>query len=207
MDLNRIRILVLNYFPWMLLSCLISPAVLGQQTNTVDGKKLSELMAPIEEWHSVRDRPAKGLSYTNWDRLISVARWIQQVDPRSVERALFDYQMEGSESGEFQRATSNEFMNDRKLVLLMRVIFEVPESLPDDGWRVEFGGWVTMGTDRNTNGTVNRAWPIRWNDGTPRLVSGFRGIQGINSRYDAAGEFNYLRTHYKMRDLSVVGKK
>jgi hypothetical protein len=64
-----------------------------------------------------------------------------------------------------------------------------------------FGGWLTMGTYINPDGTINVAWPVHWNNGQPALVTPFAGAQG--HRYDAAEDFSYLREKYPMRKLDA----
>ena len=97
-------------------------------------------------------------------------------------------------------ASSEETLkNDGKLLLLMRVLFELPERSATATPR--FYPWRTHGTDRNPDGTVNCAWPITWNDGSPRLLSGATSIQGAVDLYDPAGEFEYFRANYRYRDL------
>jgi hypothetical protein len=57
------------------------------------------------------------------------------------------------------------------------------------------------GTERNSDGTINYTWPISWKGGNPKLVSGRTSLEGVNTLYDAAGEYDYFRARYPLRAL------
>jgi hypothetical protein len=157
----------------------------------LDGKSLAEALLKVDPWpdHSTN------YSEANWKQLISVTGRIQRSDYRTVSEALRTYQSEQVSN------SVQEIHDDSKLYLLMRVVFELPERAPNDAAWSSFGHWLTMKTEYNNDGTINRAWPIAWNHGNPCLVSGCLGIQGFG-RYDAAKEFLYFRSKCAFRDLS-----
>jgi hypothetical protein len=125
--------------------------------------------------------------------LILTAQFIQKCRPKSVEQALFEYQS--------IQELDQEVRSDGKIYLLLRVTFVLPENASTDEWTM-FGGWATMNTERNEDGTVNLAWPLTWNKGNPRLISGFTALQGFDARYKAAAEYKYFSGKYPFRDLS-----
>ena len=122
---------------------------------------------------------------TNWSALVSAAKLVQQGAPSVVEDVLRGFQ-------ELHYSTAS----DSKLLLLMRVAFDLPEDRPL-GRRVGFGGWVHL----NDSFRTNAAWPILWNSGNPRLVVGFVGLQG--RRYDAAAEYRDFEGRFPKRDLTT----
>ena len=126
-------------------------------------------------------------SETNWEHLVVIAKIIQKSDSESVCKTLQRYQQ--------------NHVNDSKLYLLMRMVFDLPEHASNDTNWSYFGCWLTARTEYNANGTINRAWPIMWKSGDPCLISGFLGIQGFEN-YNAAKEFLYFRGKCSFRDLS-----
>lgn len=158
-------------------------------------RHLRELLSTVENWpHGSTNYPDSA-----WERLTAVAREVQRDSPTSVEIALFEYQHIG---GDFQ--DSPGAYDDGKLLLLMRVVFDLPDASQKNQLHM-FAGWVTLGTEFNADGTANVDWPLKWSNGRPYLVSGFIGVQGIGARYDAEAEYRYLLGKYKCRDLSRWG--
>src|SRR5205823_3845724 len=120
-------------------------------------------------------------------------RKLQDCEPDSVEEALRSYQAAS------ERVQSRD---DSKLLLLLRVAFELPESVRPggrQGFSPSFGGWFTDRTQINEDGTTNLAWPILWRKGSPVLVTRFQGFQG--PRHDAGGEYRYFLQNYPLRRL------
>jgi hypothetical protein len=173
---------------------LMTQACAIRQTPTkLRSEDVKRLLLSIEPW------PSHSTSYSegNWRRLVSVAATLQANDAKATSEAL----------GNFQRSYAEEPSadeNDGKLFLLMRIVFELPESSPSWVPRASFGGWLTGGTDRNRDGTINFAWPVRLNQGRPTLASGYLGLQGLNAQYDAAAEFAHFRSTYPLRNLKGV---
>lgn len=129
---------------------------------------------------------------TSWEALVSAAVVMQRGDPQLVESALCDY----------QRIHDNGARNDdSKLLLLMRVAFDLPETRPLEHG-VWFGGWRDLSGSDNMK--TNAAWPISWNSGKPILVVGFTLFEG--QRYDAGAEFRYFVRKYPARNLALFYK-
>ncbi len=178
-------------------ACQIAPPSNQSISISLDGRQLQKSLAHVEEWPN-------GIQINSqyaWDQLIAVAKVIQKNDPGAVEKALLQYQMTGCVHGDFQAVDVLQEKNDTKLFLLMRAVFKLPEAVPAKELR-EFGGWIPTKSVINEDGTANQDWPIKWDQGHPKLTSGFIGLQGINARYNAVEEYKYFLSKYSMRDLS-----
>jgi hypothetical protein len=154
-------------------------------------------MALLDDWPDA----STNYSTQGWERLISLAKTIQTNTPPAVEVCLSQYQNAFANHPNFQHPSVAQLHNDGKLLLLLRVVFDLPEHShsPRDQLKF-FGGWVTHGNENNTDGTMNLCWPLTWPNNRPTLVSGYEGLQG--ARYDAASEYRYFRAKYQYRDLS-----
>ena len=156
------------------------------QRQTVQ-RKLDALLNDIDPWpgHKVLLPHPIVYSHASWTALVSAAKILQESDPQFAEQMLRDYQQ-----------SHDHCQDDSKLLLLMRVTFDLPETKPLEQF-VGFGGWRDWsGSD---NMTTNAAWPISWNSGNPTLVVGFTLFQG--ARYDTGAEFRYFVSKYPMRNL------
>ena len=182
-----------------LLTLLVGMIFLLSYTRTLHGAPLNKYalekaLAEIDPWPNW----STNYSRTNWIRLVAMAKVLQQSSPEMVEAALSNYQSQRS-----NLMDESVIRDDGKLYLLMRVLFDLPESAPMGNGARYFAGWISQRTEVNSDGTVNLAWPITWNRGHPELISGCIGLQGINARYQAAAEYDYFYHKYKMRDLST----
>lgn len=160
--------------------------------------QLLEILAHVQPWPDhVLPWPDHATNFlkASWDGLILAGRVAQKNDPQRVEEGLRNYQ-------------KSHDQDDDKLLLLMRVVFDLPETrvlgenIQSGGWIIAFGGW--MDATGSENRKTNAAWPITWNNGNPKLLVGFAGFQG--PRYSAAAEFHYLRGKYPSRNLASYGK-
>jgi hypothetical protein len=170
-------------------------------STTLTEKKLQTLADSIVGWSQVG---SSNISSTQWSNLVAVAKVIQTSDPKSVERALHLYQLGGEAETNFD--DSLRLADDSKLFLLMRVVFVLPESVPEHDFHF-FGGWIGSSGLYNSDGSMNQSWPIKWDNAHPKLMAVYGGIQGINARYDASAEYAFFRKKYFIRDLSSFGKK
>jgi hypothetical protein len=109
-----------------------------------------------------------------------------------VERALRTYQNEHE----------GTWSDDSKLLLVMRVAFDLPESGSRGHWD-SFGGWRDW-SDYQPDAKMTVAWPLSWHNGDPQFVVGFTALQG--KRYDAAGEYHYFLAKYPLRPLASFSK-
>ena len=142
-------------------------------------KKLQTLTDSIVSWSEVEP---PSMSSRDWSNLVVVAKVIQTSEPKSVERALHLYQLGGEDESNFYRSSRPD---DSKLFLLMRVVFVLPESVPEHDFHF-FAGWLGTSSLYNADGSMNQSWPIKWNNGRPKLIAAYAGIQGISMRdYDA----------------------
>jgi hypothetical protein len=180
----------------LLLLCSVS-ITYGQATNKINEKQLKSLLASISVWPS-HFPDSNGVPYSSWKQLIAVAKDLQNREPDSLVRSFHSLQGDAPIAVPLRDATK-KLETDRKLFILLRVIFELPESIPlNESERS--GGWVTGRSEVNADGTINMAWPLQWNQGRPKFVCGFCGLQG--PRFDASAEYNYFRERFPMRNLS-----
>jgi hypothetical protein len=155
---------------------------------------LEKLLDEISPWPAVSD----GYPRRSWSRLVSAARIVQTNEPEAVARALRKQQLAGKPIAEFKYAGLKRTLDDSKLFLLMRVVFEIPDSAPSSVESTPgFGNWTKPATPENP------AWPIRWNNGKPEFVSPYRGVDNNRERYDAAKEYRYFQKTCRPRDLSA----
>jgi hypothetical protein len=190
----------------MFLSSLI--ITVGLLASSAEDTNLSQarlkiMLKTVEPW------PCLDTNYpsTNWAQLVAAAKIFQKSSPSTVEQALRQYQMGGATNGEFQRFNDEQLDNDTKLYLLMRVVFDLPETVPANTKQIIVfgywsGRWLKENGEMNSDGTINLAWPIRWNHGHPELIGGCIGLQGVDTRYDAGAEYQYFRGKYPYRNLS-----
>ncbi len=165
----------------------------------MDVTRLNILLAKVQEWPD--DNGATNYPKFNWTEMGLVAKIVQNCPPKQVQKALHQYQLIGSQDGDFQSLNEGQLRNDKKLYLLMRMVFDLPEA--ESGVGVYFGGWVRPPGSYDLSAVQNVAWPVQWNNGHPALVSGYRGLQGIDARYNAGEEYQYFLGKYRIRDLST----
>jgi len=178
---------------WLICRLVPSGAAATTPSKNFGQQELRNLLVRIETWPDGLPRYGESA----WRKLIAGAKAIQQCDPVAVQRALKEFQSRPATN------SPEELDDDKKLFLLMRVIFELPEREPSptNEWRTVFAGYVTMLGEYNGDGTINVAWPLSWRKGKPLLLSGCIGIQGVNARYCVWKEYEYFRSKYPMRDL------
>jgi hypothetical protein len=165
--------------------------------------QLADYLPRIAPWPDGSD-PFPSYGRENWTNLIALANILQTNAPKSVEEALYSYQVKGCRSTDFSDMTYDALLIDGKLFLLMKLVFNLPEA--QKGQYVFFGGWVRPEYAWSLNGVHNWSWPVQWNNGKPKLFSGYEGFEGIDARYNAAEEYKYCLKRFPMRDLSEVSK-
>jgi hypothetical protein len=150
------------------------------------GKEFAQLISTLHPWSSTA--AYKG---SDWERIVEVAA--------AFQRALPTVAAEGFEIFSLQNTNNfqNDYLEDSKAFLLLRVMFDLPEH---GKGRPGGPGWLTERRDLNTDGTVNLAWPVVWNKGQPFLASDFLGYEGF--AYSAKADYLFLSSHYSKRDLS-----
>jgi hypothetical protein len=149
--------------------------------------RLERMLGKIEPWTE-----SASYSEAGWRHLIKTARAFQKADPKLASEALENHAQK--HSGDPNRLA----VEQGKLFLLMRMVFEVPENAPQ---RIPSATWHRGQSDINPDGTFNLAWPLTFQGGNPRLLSGRQGSPGP---YSARNEYSYMRYQYEPRDLSKV---
>ncbi len=167
----------------------------SKATAVLTEQELRRLLLPVKGWDQF---DGQGYSSNDWENLVIAAKAIQDSSPNSVERAMWLYQLDGHPTNEFSAFFPPDF--DTKLFLLMRVIFDLPDSIR--GRIIMYGAWEIGPGIYNSDGSLNQSWPIKWDNSHPKIIYRFAGIEGINGRYNASREFAEFLTNYPMRDLS-----
>jgi hypothetical protein len=161
-------------------------------TNVFTSDALAAMLRRIEPW------PSWPSAYTaqSWGKLITVAQDLQNYSPNSIQDVLRWYE----ESWELVNVDTYEarIKDDSKLLLLMRVVFDLPENAPS---MQKYFPWSLNGTEVNEDDSVNMGWPISWKAGKPRLVSGVTSIQGVVGGYHVAKEYDFMLRHCGFRKL------
>ena len=151
--------------------------------------KLITCIHALKTWSN-----ATGFTKDNWRDYIQVAQRVQQTEPQLVENALDVFIKEAV------REPFTGYTSESKPFLLMRVVFDLPESVPAAA-RVIFKDWVNWPAP-DAEGNVSLAWPISWQTGQPQLVASYEGSEG--KPYAAAAEYRHLRANYPPRTLPAA---
>jgi hypothetical protein len=149
---------------------------------------LKHAINKIEPWTA-----STNYSRAGWKQLVAAAKTFKGSASELANAAV----------GELLESNAGQpglAITQAKIFLLLRMVFELPENSP--GQPVIAANYFRGHTDMNPDGTFNVAWPISLSAGQPRLVSGCEGVAGDN--YSPQKEFNYLRFHFKYRDLAKV---
>jgi hypothetical protein len=125
----------------------------------------------------------------DWQDYIRVGRAVQQADPQVVEEALVLTRTD--------QETSLDYTTQSRPFLLMRVVFDLPESAPPEE-RAIYKGWTNW-PKPDAQGKVSLSWPISWRSGKPELLASYEGSEG--KPYGAVPEYRHLRSKYSLRDL------
>jgi hypothetical protein len=168
--------------------------------------QLADYLPRIAPWPD-GDDPFPPYGRENWTNLIALASILQTNAPKSVEEALYSYQMKRHWPNDFMSMTDDQLHDDGKLFLMMKLVFNLPEAQKGPkGQYAVFGGWIRPQYAWDINGVHNWSWPVQWNNGNPKLFTGYLGFSGIDARYSAAVEYKYCLKRFPMRDLSVTNK-
>src|ERR1700733_3907836 len=131
------------------------------ETNQLNATELAKhiyfSLDKIEAWPAgLTNYPKEG-----WDRLVSLARDIQRAKPSTAAAAFEEIQAEvvGISRMSEKWSAKQQELNDGKLFLLISVLFELPQSVPESKY-VRSGSYITGNTQVNPDGTCNLAWPV-----------------------------------------------
>jgi hypothetical protein len=177
-------------------TAVVDRSTIGENQSMSDSKQngdneaqLLALFDSLEPWTD----PGR-MDSVAWSRYIEVARQVQQTDPATVERALSRFVKEAA------RAQVYSDESESKVFLLLRVVFELPSSAPEEQRR-SFKGWINW-PEADESGRVNPSWPIVWEEGGPRLEARYEGSEG--RPYAADLEYRYFRENYPYRNPSEL---
>jgi hypothetical protein len=167
-----------------------SPTTLSTKSNKTDWatSELVQLICSIRPWSS-----EKSYNDSDWVRTIKIARILQSVDTAQTADAMEQFTIHISKS------FHPDSMEESKAFLLLRVMFDLPESHPGKGHFVK--GWLTENQDTNPDGSLNLGWPITWKVGKPSFVSKYMGYEGFS--YNPKQDYLQLHERFKLRDLSA----
>lgn len=174
---------------------------------------LDRLLQDIAPW------PDGETTYSDrsWRSLISAAKYIQGCDPASVESTLIEYEHKtyvdkaspppNSGVDYYKNAGLPQYVkrleDDSRLLLLMRMVFNLPDHNPSNG--IQYFGWKSFAERKD--GTTDLNWPIRWENDLPVLASGMTGMQGVVDVYNVVGEYKYFSKKYHFRSLDHIQLK
>jgi hypothetical protein len=147
---------------------------------------LATAFRTLAPWSAAAD----DLSSAEWDRYVAVAGEVERADPAEVDNALDELLGDGSG---FEAED-----DETRLFLLLRVVFDLPETARESERR-SFKGWVNW-PPPDANGNVSLSWPITWEAGRPALVSPYEGSEG--RPYAAVAEYRHFLASYPFRALS-----
>ena len=184
----------------ILIACLCV-VVLGchKAPQTTSAEELTRLITTIRPWCV---EPTYGSE--DWERIIQVAKIAQGTESNTVAEALdlFSKQTTLRSHAEprarYERAQLN-YLEDSKVLLLFKVMFEWPENTRGVGSGRGCPGWVYRHLDVNADGTVNLCWPLTWKDGHPSLTAGWGGYEG--AELDWRSEYLRLLKELPYRQL------
>lgn len=147
--------------------------------------RLNRALAQIEPWPATTNYSARA-----WAKLIKAARVFQKTDPELGGNVLSEHMKK------YTGQPAQFAVEEGKLFLLLHTVFEIAE----DGTELVAapGQQVVTGPDA----VRSSASPVRWQNGQPRLISGYPNMPLF--RQPIGDQYTQLRYRYKYRDLSKV---
>jgi hypothetical protein len=150
----------------------------------------------VREFRSLAPWTSTGtFGAAEWASYRRVANLVRHTGPDVVAEAL----------DRFVRETREEefpgYEPESSLFLLMRVLFDLPEAVPEE-LRVSYKGWVNWPAP-DEHGLVSLAWPISWAGGSPELVARYEGSEGRS--YAAGREYRRFLDRFPYRELDDGG--
>jgi hypothetical protein len=153
--------------------------------------ELAQLISSIRPWSA-----SGAYSDSDWERLVQVAVTFQQALPAVATEGFKIFSLQNTNN------FHNDYLEDSKAFLLLRMMFDLPEHATA---RSGGPGWLTSRGEVNSDGTVNLAWPVVWNNGQPSLASGYLGYEGFS--YDPKSDYLFFNSRFAKRALgSFKGK-
>lgn len=140
----------------------------------------------LEAWSNEGD-----FSKNTWEAYKKAAVMVQRSKNEMIEQSISDF---------LSMVVPREFKgldDESKLFILFRLVFDLPENAPVSERR-SFKGWTNW-PKANSDGEVNIAWPVRWNNGEPFIEAKYEGSEG--RPYNALAEFRHFRNKYNFRQI------
>jgi len=172
-----------------ILNMFLGPFFVGcverdQTATPANAQELLTLLQSVAPWRDANAYPTAEVR-----QLLHVAKVFQSSDPTNVETALTLFATRS-------RSNRREY-DESKPFLMLRVVFELPDSAPASLRFVS--GWEGKDGDVNRDGTVNLGWPLRWHWNHPRVTDSYMGFHGFV--YDPAAEYKFLLKNFRPRKL------
>lgn len=156
----------------------------GRETKKpMNSLSLSTQFDRLQAWEDLSTDSA-----IDWSNYEDVAAQAMQQPLDTLEAAIGRYLRP---DGSFEGSDPKE----SRVFLLLRFIFEMPNLVPV-AERRSFKGWTNWPSP-DENGQANPAWPLRFTEGKPRLVSRYGGSMGLP--YDGEAELNWLKEKYPLK--------
>lgn len=157
---------------------------------------IMRLIHSVRPWPSVED----DVVYTDadWDKLFETAQILKGADPDRLEIALEWYVIHYETSFDPETDRLAEWS---KPLLLLRVMFDVPESedLTEDHAKcMGFGGFGLAPISEDEQIPLTMATPVSFRD-KPRFTAVRFGYNG--PRYYAEKEYQFFKKHFEFRPL------
>jgi hypothetical protein len=139
-------------------------------------------------------RSDRGLDAHEWQQLEQVATDLRATPDAEVVAALEQFLRWSAQQ---PRLVADQ---ESGPFLLLRVLFDLPEQAPASE-RIIYKGWANW-PPADPRGSVNLAWPLRWNSGSPSLIALYEGSDG--RPYDCVAEFESFRARFPYRQPRVA---
>lgn len=159
---------------------------LGKRAKPAYAKwRLTQALTKIEPWPATTNYSAHA-----WKQLTKAARVLQKTEPELAGSVLSEYLKK------YAGQPAQLAVEHGKVFLLLRMVFDITDE------HIESSASASQRSGSGLDAIQSAAWPIRWYDGQPVLVSGYPSTPLF--RQPVADEYNALRYRYKYRDLSKV---
>ncbi len=147
-------------------------------------KSLVDMLCALPMWRTSRD-----FTTAEWDQFIAAARRIQSSNPDHVRAAITTSApcAPPTEPG----AIDTDYLRTSKEFILLRVAFDVPETVPPE-YPNKF--WL-----RSATSPWDVSWPVRWRNGRPEQTARYAGFEGF--AYIPVGEWEHFKAEFPFRKL------
>ncbi len=148
----------------------------------------------VEYFHSLKEWTSNdAMTDSNWKQYIKVAKVVQQTNSKNVENSINEFMSQAIKLDE----NYTGFENESKVFLLLRIVFDLPESFLAKNY-YSYKAWSNW-PETDANGFINLAWPISWQNKFPILIDSYTGSMG--QVYAASSEYKYFLEKFNFRNL------